>query len=232
MPSIYLVRHGQASFGAENYDNLSELGHEQAKVLGTNLLKREIEIGKTLSGEMLRHKQTAEGCASGLNTSFDLTIDAGFNEFDHEQVIAIIEPDFKNKTKMAERLSKSGSSPRSVFEDIFQRAMTRWLSGEHDSDYTESWIEFQNRVVNSFKNAIDQHKNANNIFVFTSGGPIAVICQHLLNIPNSDVMKLNASIVNASVTKIRFNEDNASLVYFNNFTHFESKATKHLMSFR
>jgi broad specificity phosphatase PhoE len=31
MGQIYLVRHGQASFGSANYDQLSELGHEQAR---------------------------------------------------------------------------------------------------------------------------------------------------------------------------------------------------------
>ena len=34
MASIYLVRHGQASFGAANYDQLSTLGQRQADLTG------------------------------------------------------------------------------------------------------------------------------------------------------------------------------------------------------
>jgi broad specificity phosphatase PhoE len=34
MPAIYLVRHGQASFGSENYDVLSPTGQLQASIVG------------------------------------------------------------------------------------------------------------------------------------------------------------------------------------------------------
>jgi broad specificity phosphatase PhoE len=34
MASIYLIRHGQASFGSANYDQLSTLGQRQADVTG------------------------------------------------------------------------------------------------------------------------------------------------------------------------------------------------------
>jgi len=33
MPVVYLIRHGQASFGAQDYDVLSATGHRQAEVL-------------------------------------------------------------------------------------------------------------------------------------------------------------------------------------------------------
>ncbi|MCH1491392.1 MAG: histidine phosphatase family protein, partial [Luminiphilus sp.] len=32
MASIYLIRHGQASFGSDNYDQLSPVGQRQADV--------------------------------------------------------------------------------------------------------------------------------------------------------------------------------------------------------
>jgi len=34
MSLVYLVRHAQASFGAQDYDRLSELGRQQARWLG------------------------------------------------------------------------------------------------------------------------------------------------------------------------------------------------------
>ena len=35
MSELILIRHAQASFGHENYDNLSKLGHDQAALLGS-----------------------------------------------------------------------------------------------------------------------------------------------------------------------------------------------------
>ena len=34
MPALYLIRHGQASFGAEDYDQLSDLGMRQSQHVG------------------------------------------------------------------------------------------------------------------------------------------------------------------------------------------------------
>ena len=34
MQKITFVRHGQASYGSDNYDKLSELGHKQTRLLG------------------------------------------------------------------------------------------------------------------------------------------------------------------------------------------------------
>ncbi len=39
---ILLVRHGQASWGADDYDQLSPLGDEQSRVLGAALAARGI----------------------------------------------------------------------------------------------------------------------------------------------------------------------------------------------
>ena len=39
MGQLLLVRHGQASFGAEDYDVLSETGWEQGRRLGAHLVR-------------------------------------------------------------------------------------------------------------------------------------------------------------------------------------------------
>lgn len=59
MTTIYLVRHGQASFGAESYDKLSPNGELQAKLLGQYLDKILKEEPYVVAGSMLRHQQTA-----------------------------------------------------------------------------------------------------------------------------------------------------------------------------
>ncbi|MFJ4033730.1 histidine phosphatase family protein [Streptomyces griseoluteus] len=44
MPLICLVRHGQASAGADDYDVLSESGRVQAAAVGRELARRACEI--------------------------------------------------------------------------------------------------------------------------------------------------------------------------------------------
>ena len=39
MTTIYFIRHGQASFGAESYDQLSPNGELQAKILGQYFIR-------------------------------------------------------------------------------------------------------------------------------------------------------------------------------------------------
>ncbi|MGK0529545.1 MAG: broad specificity phosphatase PhoE, partial [Alteromonadales bacterium] len=50
MTDIYLVRHGQASFGKANYDKLSELGGQQAIWLGDYFKHRNVEFDAVFSG--------------------------------------------------------------------------------------------------------------------------------------------------------------------------------------
>mgnify|MGYP003610115975 FL=1 len=60
MTTIYLVRHGQASFGAESYDKLSTTGEQQATVLGQYFQKILKEQPYVVAGGMQRHRQTAD----------------------------------------------------------------------------------------------------------------------------------------------------------------------------
>ncbi|MDE2077727.1 MAG: histidine phosphatase family protein, partial [Burkholderiales bacterium] len=66
MGAIYLIRHGQASFGASNYDQLSELGHQQARVLGEALLPRLARVDAAVTGTLQRHQATASSCLEAM----------------------------------------------------------------------------------------------------------------------------------------------------------------------
>jgi len=59
MAEITLLRHAQASFGADNYDQLSELGHRQAQWLGQHLRNPGKGFDRLVMGSMVRHRETA-----------------------------------------------------------------------------------------------------------------------------------------------------------------------------
>lgn len=79
MPLVYLIRHGQASFGAEDYDVLSATGHLQGKHVGTELRRRGVRPDQVWSGTLRRQRETA--LAAGLDAP--LQQDPRWNEFDH-----------------------------------------------------------------------------------------------------------------------------------------------------
>lgn len=58
MGSIYLIRHGQASFGADDYDVLSPTGIRQAEILGRHLAELGISFDRCLAGDLRRQQHT------------------------------------------------------------------------------------------------------------------------------------------------------------------------------
>ena len=78
MGEIYLVRHGQASFGAADYDQLSDLGFEQARRLGLWLAETGQRFNLAVTGALRRHHQTAASCLTALGSGCPRIADPGF----------------------------------------------------------------------------------------------------------------------------------------------------------
>jgi broad specificity phosphatase PhoE len=77
MGSLYLVRHGQASFGADNYDLLSPLGRQQSVRLGEYFRYKGIRFDAALTGTLTRQIQTLEGICEGMGVQFESTVGEG-----------------------------------------------------------------------------------------------------------------------------------------------------------
>ena len=93
MGTLYLIRHGQASFGADDYDNLSDLGRQQSKRLGEYWKAKGLKFDAVLVGTLKRHAQTLDGLLEGLDTSANPVQWPGLNEYDSAAVIATIHPE-------------------------------------------------------------------------------------------------------------------------------------------
>ena len=92
MGNLYLVRHGQASFGAADYDNLSDLGVQQSVRLGEYFAQKGIPFDAVLTGSLRRHTQTWKGIAQGAGLDHTPLVWPGLNEYDSEAVIQAIHP--------------------------------------------------------------------------------------------------------------------------------------------
>lgn len=226
MSAIYLLRHGQASFGASNYDQLSALGFEQASALGAALRTRLPAPDVVVCGSMQRHRQTAETCLAEMSLPASWTEDAGFNEYDHRQIV-----DRYMDLKAFGAALKAAPDRAQAFEAMFQQGMQRWQNGAHDPDYDESWPAFRARCLDALERLAARLESGQNALVFTSGGTITVLVQHLLEFPLSRFAAVNWRIANASVSKIVCTGGTHFLSTFNEHAHFEH-SQRHLLSYR
>lgn len=235
MGQIYLVRHGQASFGSANYDQLSELGHEQARLLGEWFASIHQIFDRVVTGGMKRHRQTADACLAVLPKSHRVNTewltDADFNEYDHHEVLVRHRPDFEDPEEV-KRFLASSPKAKYAFQDIFQASMSRWMSGEYDHEYREPWPVFRQRCVGALRRVMDGAEKSQSIIVFTSGGTISTICQHVLGLQDKQVAELNWTLVNCAVTKLLFQPGRVTLSTLNNYAHLEWLGKPHTITYR
>lgn len=228
MANIYLVRHGQASFGAENYDALSPLGERQCRLLGEWWRARGRGTGTVLCGPMRRHRQSFLAFAAGYDEALIAEDCPGLAEFDHENVIEVHRPEFRDKAALVRFLAEH-PQPRQAFHEFFTHAVTRWHSGGCDHEYNESWPQFRARVLQAFAAL---RARGGDLMVFTSGGVIAVILQALLGLDNHRCFALNGIIANGSVTRLLYRADEVTLHSFNSTAHLDVHDEAALITYR
>lgn len=213
MSSILLVRHGQASFGAADYDVLSPTGHEQSRVLGTALAARGITPDVVVVGEMRRHEETSAGMLAGAGWTADPVVDAGWNEFDHEQVLGVHDSP----------TAREGESEKAAFQRWFEEATRRWTSGEDEQAYDESFTAFTARVDISMARVVESLPPRGTAVVVTSGGAIAWTVASLLaddRPARSELwLRLNPVSINTGTSTIVRGGRGTTLVAFNAHDH-------------
>ena len=227
MTTIYFVRHGQASFGAESYDKLSAVGENQAELLGQYFKTLFPEPPVIISGAMQRHQQTANISLHQFMLNHNFDIDACWNEFDHHQVFAKFDPRFDQPALLKQEIL-STSDPRAYLETIFEGAIERWVSGQYDDDYDETYVEFAKRIEQGLVRLKQQAQaqNIRNVVVYTSGGVISVIVGKVLGLDIKSTFELNWSVVNASFTTIKLTKEKTQLLSFNEHHYIKSHDPK------
>ena len=223
MAEIYLVRHGQASFGAENYDKLSELGFKQAVLLGEYWKRRDMSFDAIYMGDMVRHRETAEGILQGLDVTQNISIHPGLNEFDFANVAEVF-------LKQHPEAMVPEGAPRSAFYRLLKQAMTAWSQASlPESELAETWQAFQKRVLDSLT---DMYGSGNKrILVVSSGGAIASLIAHVMSTGPQGVINLNLQTRNASISQILVGKQSASLSTFNHVPHLDVPGQPELITY-
>ena len=211
MGTLYLVRHGQASFGADDYDQLSALGRQQAVRLGAYFRAKDIRFEAALVGTLRRHGQTFEGICEGLQVQPPTLAWPGLNEYDSEAVIGafhtepLARPDTPELVRHHFRLLREG--------------LARWMRGETQPAGMPSYAEFLHGVTSALDHVRSQHQG--DVLLVSSGGPISTAVGHVLGTAAETTIELNLRMRNCSLTEFAYTPKRHMLVSFNALPHFE-----------
>lgn len=211
MSLILLVRHGQASFGTDDYDRLSPHGLEQSRILGADLSTRDIMPELLVSGSLTRQLQTAHGVAQSAGWRLNPSVDEGWNEYHATDLLNAL-PDGNANARTDSR----------AYQRLLEKAAERWASGDHDGDYQETFSAFTDRVDSAFDRVISGLGSGQTAVCFSSAGAIAWISARLLGCQFRSFIALNRVSVNSGVTKIVTGASGTSLISLNDHGHLAS----------
>ena len=201
MGAIHLIRHGQASWGADDYDELSERGVRQSALLGMAWEASDWAPTSVVSGSLRRHTRSAIAAidASGQGDGYD--VDDGWNEYDSSLFMVELKPDI---------------TPRE-FQPHLDASLSSWMEGSLDAEIP--YTDWHGGILSSLERALASAGSGKHVAVFTSGGPIATVVSHLLAGDDSLFIRLNAVVVNASVTTVINGSTGPRVLSFNEHTH-------------
>ena len=140
MAELYLIRHGQASFGAENYDELSPSGRTQSSWLGEYFAQARLRFDRVVIGTMQRHRQTADAILAAMGgPQAEITQDAGLNEYDFQALFAAL-------GEAGMPLGLSAASSKKDFYKGLRHVLQLWADDRLPGRVPETWQQFQARV--------------------------------------------------------------------------------------
>jgi len=236
MSTLYFIRHGQASFGKNNYDRLSLTGVKQSRILGNYLNKINLHFDAIYCGTMERQVKTAAEyyacCAETDSPAPEIIHDNRFNEFDGEGVLKILLPVLLTEQPRYRFDSDNLLKDRGSFQRIFEAVMTMWASGKYDMKGVSTWNEFTDGVNRAINEIMIKHSGGKNVAVFTSGGPISVVVQRVLDLTPQKAMDIRDMIVNTSITRFRYSQERIMISSFNEYPHLEESDDKNIITYR
>jgi broad specificity phosphatase PhoE len=213
MGTLYLVRHGQASFGADDYDKLSDLGRKQSVRLGEYFRHKGLTFDAVLTGTLRRHVQTYAGICEGGGFATEALLWPGLNEYDSEAVIGAIHPHKLEKPDSPEMY-------RHHFR-LLRDGLAQWMAVVISPKGMPSYPEFVAGVTSALDH-VRAHCNGGRVLIVSSGGPIATAVGHVLGTSPETTIELNLRIRNASVTEFAFTPKRHMLVTYNTLPHLDA----------
>lgn len=218
MPSILLIRHAQASFGTEDYDILSDTGHEQVAALIDGLRARGVRAGRVVCGNLRRQRDTAAPCADALGA--ELTVDPRWNEYVDRDILAhhaSVPAGLEHHTGDVALSSRD-------FQDILNGALRGWIKAGFDGPCAETWPAFRDRARAALSDLAGSLGRGEVAIAVSSGGVIAALTAIIMGLAPESLIDFNHVSINAAITKLTVGRGGVRVVSINEHGHLEVPA--------
>ena len=212
MPEIYFIRHGQASFGSENYDNLSNLGKRQSKIVGSYFKKIDLTFDRIISGTLNRQLQTCNHIIKEISFSNDPEKTILLNEYNVRSVLLgyVGNRDLTKEEKFDEK----------IHFILLKKAITAWSKNKIKLAKADTWVNFQKRGLDVLNN-VSKFNNKRTL-VISSAGTISMIIAQILELPERQFVNFHLQLYNTGFSKVIFDKNGAYLSLFNSVAHLEN----------
>lgn len=232
MSKIYFFRHAQASFGKANYDELSQKGEEQSKLLGKYLVKKKISFDQIYVGPLKRQQHTFQ-LVNEVYENSNITIPKAvilpeLAEHQGTEAMRLAIPKLKEENSQIKVwLDEIQANPKLMGRNTmlsFQLFLEEWAVGKYNSSDVQNWSDFRVQVQRGLAHILEQTISGQTIGVFTSGGTISSIVAESLDLKNEKrVAALNFSIRNTSYSSFLYSKNQFNLLSFNELPHLEKE---------
>ena len=216
MGTLYLVRHGQASLGAADYDQLSELGRQQSQRLGAWFHSQGAHFDAVFTGTLRRHAQTLTGVEQGLQARHDAVALPGLNEYDSQAVVRAVHPG----------PIAPANAPEQVREHfrLLRQGLRQWMAAATQPVGMPSHADFVAGVVAALDRVRAVHAGQC-VLIVSSGGPIATAIGHVLCLGAEATIELNLHIRNSALSEFKVGPKRHTLISFNTLPHLDAEPT-------
>jgi broad specificity phosphatase PhoE len=221
MANLLLIRHGQASFGAENYDQLSPLGQRQADITGEYLNATGVILGAAYSGDLSRQRETASRALAGLDNPPELQIDARFNEVRNDEQLEVLSPILLERDPAFKALVDRSETESKAFQKVIAAVFNEWVRPGCEVEGMQSWQDYHAGVTSALQAVMDSAQSGTDSAIFSSGGTIATMVAHVLKLPADRVYEFYEPVFNCSITRVIFSRDRSSLSTYNEISHLQ-----------
>ena len=231
MGRLFVVRHAQASFLSQNYDQLSELGRTQSRLLGEYWARRRVVFDRVCTGPAIRHRKTALIVGEayrrvGLKFPEPVILEE-FDEFQGDTVLSQSLPQLLARNakvhELHDAMQSSGTEneKRANFQRLFEAVISMWVDGEIAPQGVETWREFCARVHCGLAAFLGNGRKGEVVVIFTSGGPLSVAVQRALHLSAQNTLRIAWMARNSSFSEFLFSGDRLTLSSFNSFPHLD-----------
>jgi broad specificity phosphatase PhoE len=209
MPTVTLLRHGQASFNSSDYDRLSDLGARQAKTLAARWLEQRTAFDRVYTGSLRRQIQTERELAAAFDSAGRSwpapQVHPGLDEFPAERIVRKLGPELCLRDRQVRRLyrrySRGGEQADEALMALVRRVCDYWVAGNYATPLSVRWPAFREQVIEVMTLLAGHAATGERVLAVTSGGVISVALQLAAGESADEAIARNWEIHNGSLTE-------------------------------